>query len=114
MGTATVTIKEAFASVFTDDATVMLRVSGVPDNVILTRNAMPVSIQTAADPANAADVMGNVTLNTDTIIVEGRGDSRPGGTTEHANGNGRWGRTSISQSVSRGPSGPSDSLKLHC
>ena len=35
MGTATVTITEANASVFTDNSNVILRVSGVPDNVML-------------------------------------------------------------------------------
>ena len=35
MGTATVTITEAHASVFTDNSNVILRVSGVPDTVML-------------------------------------------------------------------------------
>ena len=89
----------------------ILRVSGVPDegcHVDVSHAGFDTAME---DPENAADVMGKVTLNTETIIVMEQ-HSRPGGRYRNANGV-MMGRTSISQSVSRGPSGPAaDSLKL--
>ena len=72
-GSATVTIKEAFASAFTAEADVLLTLVGVPDKAILT-------VSHAGHPTEAAlqedatlddaDVAGSVTLNTDTMIVD--------------------------------------------
>ena len=72
-GSATVTIKEAFASAFTAEADILLTLVGVPDEASLT-------VSHAGHPTDAAlqgdetlddaDVAGNVTLNTDTIIVD--------------------------------------------
>ena len=67
MGMATVTIKEAFASAFTVNANVMLRISGVPDKATLSVMHVQPEDPTAAN--DDADVGGNVTLNTDTMIV---------------------------------------------
>ena len=69
MGSATVTLKEAFATAFTAGADVKLTLVGVPDEVSLT-----VSHVQPEDPdaeADDADVEGNVTLNADTLIVDG-------------------------------------------
>ena len=72
MGSATVTIKEAFASAFTAEADILLTLVGVPDEASLT-------VSHAGHPAAAAledddtlddaDVAGSVTLNADTMIV---------------------------------------------
>ena len=81
MGTATVTITEAHASVFTDNSNVILRVSGVPDNVML--HVSHAGFDTDAEDAatQAAGVMGTVTLNTGTIIVDMDNIQDPAGPT---------------------------------
>ena len=71
-GTATVTIKEAFASAFTAEADILLTLVGVPDEASLT-------VSHAGHPTEAAlnldqtlddaDVAGNVTLNGDTTTI---------------------------------------------
>ena len=67
MGTATVTIKEAFASAFTEEADILLTLVGVPDKAsLMVSHVQPVD--PAAD-ADDADVAGDVTLNADTTIV---------------------------------------------
>ena len=69
MGSVTVTITEAFSRVFSADSMVLLRVSGVPDKAILT--VSHAGFDGGTDPDNAADVMGDVTLNgEETIIVD--------------------------------------------
>ena len=72
MGSATVTIKEAFASAFTAEAAILLTLVGVPDEASLTVShaGHPTEAALAADDTlDDADVAGNVTLNTDTMIV---------------------------------------------
>ena len=69
MGSATVTIKEAFASAFTAEADVKLTLVGVPAKAHLT--VMHVQPEDPDEAADDADVAGNVTLNTDTMIVTG-------------------------------------------
>ena len=77
MGSVTVTITEAFSRVFSADTMVLLRVSGVPDKAILTVSHAGfdslASEEEVAAGANAADVMGDVTLNgvNGTVIVMG-------------------------------------------
>ena len=68
MGSATVTIKEAFASAFTAEAGILLTLVGVPDEASLTVShaGHPTEAELAADAnANDADVAGSVTLNGD-------------------------------------------------
>ena len=89
-GSVTVTIKEAFSSVFENDATVLLRVSGVPEATILTVTHAGYDPDDTEQGANAADVMGMVTLNEIPIVVDGV-DSKLSDDREHAGGNGRWG-----------------------
>ena len=72
-GSATVTIKEAFASAFTAEADILLTLVGVPDEASLTVSHAGHPTQAAIDAdetADDADVAGNVTLNTDTMIVD--------------------------------------------
>ena len=73
MGSVTVTITEAFSRVFSDDTMVLLRVSGVPDKTILTVSHAGFDMMPAEGVVNpnAADIVGNVTLNEDTTIVVG-------------------------------------------
>ena len=68
-GSATVTIKEAFASAFTAEADILLTLVGVPDEASLS--VMHVQPANPDDATDDADVAGNVTLNTDTMIVTG-------------------------------------------
>ena len=73
VGSATILIEEAFAGAFTAESEVMLTVVGVPDKAVLN-----VSHVQPADPAAAtddADVAGDVTLNTATIVTAG--DTEP-------------------------------------
>ena len=71
-GSATVTIKEAFASAFTMGADVLLTLVGVPDKASLTvshaGHPTPAALQ-EDDTLDDADVAGNVTLNGDTTII---------------------------------------------
>ena len=67
MGSATVTLKEAFATAFTIGAEVKLTLVGVPDKASLTvSHVQPEDPDVATDDA---DVAGDVTLNADTMIV---------------------------------------------
>ena len=73
MGSATVTIKEAFASAFTAEADILLTLVGVPDEASLTVSHAGHPTDAALqgdDTLDDADVAGNVTLNTDTMIVD--------------------------------------------
>ena len=75
MGSATVTIKEAFASAFTAEADILLTLVGVPDKASLTVSHAGHPTEAALqddDTLDDADVAGNVTLNTDTEIVTAR------------------------------------------
>ena len=76
-GSATVTIKEAFASAFTAEADILLTLVGVPNKASLTVSHAVILRQrrlgTKTEPLTIADVAGDVTLNTDTMIVT-RGD----------------------------------------
>ena len=66
MGSATVTLKEAFATAFTAGADVKLTLVGVPDKASLTVShaGHPTEAALDADPTlNDADVAGAVTLN---------------------------------------------------
>jgi xanthine/CO dehydrogenase XdhC/CoxF family maturation factor len=79
MGSATVTIKEAFASAFTAEADILLTLVGVPNKASLTVShaGHPTEAALNLDPTlNDADVAGNVTLNADTTIVN-NGDTNP-------------------------------------
>ena len=69
MGSATVTIKEAFASAFTAEADILLTLVGVPDEASLMVSHVEPEDPDAAD--DDADVAGDVTLNTETNIVTG-------------------------------------------
>ena len=76
MGSATVTLKEAFAGAFTAGADVKLTLVGVPDkaSLLVSHAGYPTADELAAnaDAANA-DVMGNVTLNgTDGLAIVDR------------------------------------------
>ena len=66
MGSATVTLKEAFATAFTAGAEVKLTLVGVPDKASLT--VSHVQPEMPDDATDDADVAGDVTLN-DTMIV---------------------------------------------
>ena len=67
MGSATVTIKEAFASAFTAEADILLTLVGVPDEASITvSHVQPALVD---PPVVLAGVAGDVTLNTDTMIV---------------------------------------------
>ena len=71
-GSATVTIKEAFASAFTAEADMLLTLVGVPDKASLTVSHAGHPTQAALDAddtLNDADVAGNVTLNGDTTEI---------------------------------------------
>ena len=69
MGSATVTIKEAFASAFTAEADILLTLVGVPDEAsLMVSHVQPEDPEVAQDDADTA---GDVTLNTDTMIVTG-------------------------------------------
>jgi xanthine/CO dehydrogenase XdhC/CoxF family maturation factor len=73
-GSATVTIKEAFASAFTAEADILLTLVGVPDKASLTvsyagRHPTPNELS-EDDTLDDAGVSGNVTLNADTLIVD--------------------------------------------
>ena len=81
MGMATVTIKEAFSSVFTAGSSVMLRVSGVPDKVMLDVSHAGFDADDEGTDPNAADVDGTVTLNTDTTVVTNGTIADPAGAT---------------------------------
>ena len=73
MGAATVTIKEAFASAFTAEAEILLTLVGVPNKASLTVShaGHPTEAALQEDQAlDDADIAGNVTLNTDTMIVD--------------------------------------------
>ena len=73
MGSATVTIKEAFASAFTAEANILLTLVGVPDEASLTVSHAGHPTQAALDADGTlddADVAGDVTLNTETMIVD--------------------------------------------
>ena len=73
MGSATVTIKEAFASAFTAEADILLTLVGVPDEASLTVSHAGHPTQAALDDDDTlddADVAGNVTLNETMIITE--------------------------------------------
>ena len=75
MGSATVTIKEAFASAFTAEAGILLTLVGVPDEAsLMVSHVEPEDPEEATDDA---DVAGDVTLNTDTNIVT-TGDTATG------------------------------------
>ena len=72
-GMATVTIAEAFRSAFTADADITLRVTGVPENALLTvRHVVP---EDEATNVMDADIAGDVTLSaageTAMIITDG-------------------------------------------
>ena len=74
MGSATVTIKEAFASAFTAEADILLTLVGVPDKASLTVSHAGHPMQAALDDPpdetlDDADVAGNVTLNGDTTEI---------------------------------------------
>ena len=71
MGSVTVTITEAFSRVFSDDTMVLLRVSGVPDEAILTVSHAGFDSEPDQDDtdANDADVEGTVTLNEATLLL---------------------------------------------
>ena len=72
MGSATVTIKEAFASALTAEADILLTLVGVPDKASLTVShaGHPTDAALADDDTlNDADVAGNVTLNGDTTEI---------------------------------------------
>ena len=92
MGSATVTLKEAFASAFTVGADVKLTLVGVPDkaSVIVSHAGHPTPAALELDMAlDDADVAGTVTLNGETteIVTDGM-------TTGAASGDdGRWGQT---------------------
>ena len=64
MGSATLTIKEAFASAFTAEADILLTLVGVPNKASLTVSHAGFE---PADPEDGnpddADVAGDVTLN---------------------------------------------------
>ena len=72
MGSATLTLKEAFATALTEEADVLLTLVGVPDKASLT--VMHVQPDTMADPpqtaADVTDIANSVTLNADTEIVD--------------------------------------------
>ena len=73
MGSATITLKETFASAFTMGAEVKLTLVGVPDKASLTVShaGHPTEAELQDDDTlDDADVSGNVTLNADTLIVE--------------------------------------------
>ena len=73
MGSATVTLKEAFATAFTIGAEVKLTLVGVPNKASLTVShaGHPTEAELTADMTlDDADVAGNVTLNGDTVIVD--------------------------------------------
>ena len=73
MGSATVTLKEAFASAFTGGAEVKLTLVGVPNKASLTVShaGHPTEAALAEDDTlDDADVAGSVTLNADTMIVD--------------------------------------------
>ena len=71
MGSVTVTITEAFSRVFSADAMVLLRVSGVPDKADLTVSHAGFDSDAEGEGANAADVMGDVSLDDVMIVTNG-------------------------------------------
>ena len=72
-GTMTLTLTEAFAGAFTAEADVLLTLVGVPDKAKLT--VMHVQPDDPSAEADDADVAGDVTLNTVTIVTAG--DTEP-------------------------------------
>ena len=77
-GSATVTIKEAFASAFTAEADILLTLVGVPDKADLT--VMHVQPEDPDAEMDDADVAGNVELSSGTATAQivGMGDTGPG------------------------------------
>ena len=76
MGSATVTIKEAFASAFTAEADVLLTLVGVPDKASLTVSHAGFDTDAGAD--NPAAVAGVVTLNGETTPIVNDSDELTG------------------------------------
>ena len=82
-GSVTLTVEEAFAAAFTAGADVLLTLVGVPDKAGLTvSHVYPTAAEITAEETSGAavdavtNIRGNVTLNTDTMIVTD-GDATP-------------------------------------
>ena len=76
MGSATLTLKEAFATAFTEEADVLLTLVGVPDKASLTVMHVQPDTMRRTPPRTAADVTditNSVTLNDDTDDCHQRG-----------------------------------------
>ena len=91
----TLTLKEAFATAFTEEADVLLTLVGVPDDAFLTVMHVPPDLMADRPGEEAAAAKANitetVTLNDAIRIIEMGGDVvTVDGPTED---DGRWGQT---------------------
>ena len=116
MGSVTVTITEAFSRVFSLDTMVLLRVSGVPDKAILTVSHAGFDSDATGEGANAADVMGNVSLDDMMIVTNGViVEAQPAEGMLSLTGDGKNIDIEIAFAVgseNTGPTAAADSLKL--
>ena len=69
MGSATVTIKEAFASAFTAEADILLTLVGVPDKASLTVMHVQPECRRRPGGSDNADVAGTVELSSGTLTA---------------------------------------------